>query len=71
MTNLDKFWKALLIVKPNTQLTVKGDINSEEDFNNNIKWNTGVDENNRAITTTTNPHSEITWTKVKQEMDKL
>ena len=71
MTNLDKFWTAILIVKPNTQLTVKGDITSEEDFNNNIKWNIGVDENNRAITTTTNPHSEITYAKVKEEIDKL
>jgi hypothetical protein len=71
MTNIEKFWTAILTVKPNTQLTVNGDINSEEDFNNNILWNTGVDENNRAITTTTNPHSEITWTAVKAEMDKL
>jgi len=71
MTNIEKFWKAILIVKPNTQLTIKGDITSEEDFDNNILWNTGVDENNRAITTTVNPHSEITWTKVKEEMDKL
>jgi len=71
MTNIEKFWKAILIVKPNTQLTVHGDITSEEDFNNNIKWSTGVAENGIAITTTINPHSEITWTAVKAEMDKL
>ena len=71
MTNIEKFWTAILTVKPNTQLSVRGDITSEEDFNNNIKWNTGVDENNKAITTTVNPHSEITWTAVKAEMDKL
>ena len=71
MTNLEKFWKAVLIVKPNTQLTVRGDVTSEEEFNNNIEWNTGVDENGRAITTNTCPHSELTWTKVKEEMDKL
>ena len=47
-----------------------GDIETEEDFNN-IEWVTGADENGDAITTTTNPHSELTWTKVKAEMDKL
>ena len=37
---------------------------------NTINWITG-DNNGTAITTKTNPHSEITWTKVKAEMDKL
>ena len=46
-------------------------IYNEEDFNNKITWNTGVDESGTAITTETCPHSEITWTKVKAEMDKL
>tara|TARA_R100000951_G_C2547896_1_gene151506 strand:- start:35 stop:250 length:216 start_codon:yes stop_codon:yes gene_type:complete len=71
MTNIEKFWTAILTVKPNTQLTVNGDITSEEDFNNNILWNTGVDENNRAITTTVNPHSEITYAKIVEEINKL
>ena len=47
-----------------------GNIDSESDFNN-IEWVTSADENGDAITTTTNPHSELTWTKVKEEMDKL
>ena len=38
---------------------------------NKIEWTTGVDEIGSTIFTTTNPHSEITWTKVKEEMDKL
>ena len=71
MTNIEKFWTAILTVKPNTQLTVNGDINSEEDFNNNILWNTGVDENNRAISTNTCPHLELTWDKISEEMSKL
>ena len=70
MTNIKKFWTAILTVKPNTQLTVNGDITSQDDFDNNILWNTGV-ENGNAIQSKTNPHSEITWTKVKAEMDKL
>ena len=41
-----------------------------DDFINNIKWNTGVDGDN-AIVSSTCPHSEITWAKVKEEMDKL
>jgi|TARA_B100000287_G_C20483694_1_gene722167 hypothetical protein len=71
MTDLEKFWTALNTLKSGVQCTVYGDILSESDYNNNIHWNTGVDENGLAITTTTNPHSEITWTKLKTEMDKL
>jgi len=73
MTNLDKFWKAIMIVKANVELTVNGDITSQEDFNNNIIWTTGttIKNGDTATTTTINPHSEITWTAVKAEMDKL
>ena len=70
MINIKKFWKAILILKSNVELTVNGDVTSQDDFDNNILWNTGV-ENEQAITSTTNPHSEITWTIVKAEMDKL
>jgi len=71
MTDLEKFWTALNIVRANTQCIVIGDILTEDDFNNNIQWNTGVDSSGTAITTDTCPHSEITWTKLKEEMDKL
>lgn len=70
MINIKKFWKAILILKSNVELTVNGDVTSKEDFDNNILWNTGV-ENENAIQSKTNPHSEITWTAVKAEMDKL
>jgi len=70
MTNLEKFWKAIMIVKANVELTVNGDITSQEDFDNNIMWNTGVNGDS-AIQSSTNPHSDITYTKVKAEMDKL
>jgi len=70
MTNLEKFWKAIMTVKANVELTVNGDITSQEDFDNNIMWNTGVN-GDRAIQSSTNPHSDITYTKVKEEMDKL
>jgi hypothetical protein len=70
MNNIDKFYKALFILKPNVEATVSGEINTEEDFNK-VEWTTGEDSGGSAITTTTNPHSEITWTAVKAEMDKL
>jgi len=67
----EKFWTAIKILKSDVECSVSGDIQTEEDFNSNIKWNTGVEKNGKAIVTTTNPHSEITWTLVKAEMDKL
>tara|TARA_R100001463_G_scaffold25851_2_gene60968 strand:+ start:463 stop:672 length:210 start_codon:yes stop_codon:yes gene_type:complete len=67
---INKFITAVNILKPNTELVYGGDITNEEEFNK-VMWVTGKDENNQAITTTTNPHSELTWTKVKAEMDKL
>ena len=57
-------------IKPTAQFIFTGNIDSESDFNK-IEWVTGADENGDAITTTTNPHSELTWTAVKEEMDKL
>ena len=70
MTNIEKFWKALFIIKLEVECTIYGDVNSQEDFNK-IQWNNGVDKDSNLITTTTCPHSELTWTKVKEEMDKL
>jgi len=57
-------------IKPSAQFIIRGNVDSESDFNK-IEWVTGADEYGDAITTTTNPHAELTWTKVKEEMDKL
>tara|TARA_R100000081_G_C4655287_1_gene84830 strand:+ start:279 stop:491 length:213 start_codon:yes stop_codon:yes gene_type:complete len=70
MDNIIKFYTALAVLKANTECSFSGEINSEDDFNN-IEWKTGVDANGVTISTTTCPHSEITWTKLKTEMDKL
>jgi len=70
MTNNEKFWKAIFILKPNVELTFFGQIINEEDFNK-INWKTGEDENGIALSTTTNPHSELSWSAVKTEIDKL
>jgi hypothetical protein len=64
-----KIIKALRTLKSDAEYVITGSVATEEDFNN-IDWVTG-ENNGQAITTKTNPHSEITWTKVKEEMDKL
>ena len=57
-------------LKTSAQFIIRGNIDNESDFNN-IEWVISEDEYGDAITTKTNPHSELTWTKVKEEMDKL
>ena len=37
MTNIQKFWKALFILKSGVECSVKGDVTTEEEFNN-IEW---------------------------------
>lgn len=69
MDSLQKFGKAVQTLKPNVEFAAYDKIETEEDFNK-VKWVIG-EENKVAITTTTNPHSELTWTAVKAEMDKL
>ena len=69
--NISKVVKAILILKSNAEFSfVLDEITTEEHFNQ-IRWKTGEDSNGMSIDTTTCPHSEITWTKVKAEMDKL
>ena len=70
MDNISKFFKAVNTLKSNVGLSFFGEITSESDFNK-IDWVTGEDSNGIAITTKTDPHSELTWTAVKAEMDKL
>jgi hypothetical protein len=70
--DINKFSTAINNLKANVEWTYNANnqLNSEEEFNK-ILWNTGVDSNGSAIQSTTNPHSELTWTAVKAEMDKL
>jgi len=69
MDSLQKFGKAVQTLKPNVEFVAYDKMETEEDFNK-VKWVIG-EENKVAITTTTNPHSEITWKLLKAEMDKL
>ena len=67
-----KFQTAITNLKPNTKYVIVNKApETEEEFNSNIEWVTGVTDTNTAILTKTNPHSELTWTAVKAEMDKL
>jgi len=70
MDNSQKFLSAVRTLKANVEFITHEDITSQTKFNN-VSWVTGTDKNGSAITTTSCPHSELTWTKVKEEMDKL
>ena len=74
MEILEKLDKAITTLKSDAEYVFNYDkdnvIVNEETFNT-IKWKTGEDENEFAILTDTNPHSELSWTAVKAEMDKL
>tara|TARA_R100000353_G_C6444057_1_gene179420 strand:- start:10 stop:216 length:207 start_codon:yes stop_codon:yes gene_type:complete len=65
-----KFLTAVRNIRPETYLSFVGEIETEEDYKK-VNWSTGIDENGFSITTNTCPHSELTWTAVKAEMDKL
>ena len=70
--DLEKFRIAVETLKPNATFSLNYNKETEmsEALFDIIDWVTG-DDNGTAITTTTNPHSEITWAAVKAEMDKL
>jgi hypothetical protein len=70
--DLEKFRIAVETLKANAtfSLNYTNETEMSEALFNTINWITGED-NGTAITTKTNPHSEITWAAVKAEMDKL
>ena len=55
MTNSEKFFTAVLTLKPNTQFSLYGEIENENYFNNNVTWNTGVDGEKAVTTKINNP----------------
>ena len=64
MIDLDKLFIAIENLKPNTPLRFDGSLVNENTFAK-IQWD--ID----GTFTTVNPYTELTWTKVKEEMDKL
>ena len=73
ITDLEKFRIAVETLKSNATFTLNytNETEMSETLFNNIEWVTGEDSNKTAITTKTNPYSELSWTAVKAEMDKL
>ena len=75
MTHADltnKFHTAIKNIKADAKYVVSTKTpETEEEYNSNVKWVTGKTETDTAILSDTNPHSELTWTAVKEEMDKL
>jgi len=71
--DIEKFRKAVVTLKSSATfiLDYGNDTTMTETLFNKVRWITGESSDGTAIETTTNPHSEITWTKVKAEMDKL
>ena len=65
----DKFFIAVKTLNANANYTYQGNPPTTEEEYNNVNWITGVDEQEKNVFG--NPPSEITWTKVKEEMDKL
>lgn len=70
MDNIKKFVTAVRNLRADTEMAFNGEVTTEEEFNQ-VKWKTGEDSDGGMISTTTCPHSEITWTAVKAEMDNL
>ena len=68
--NLLKFNHAVQNLDPDAGVVVYSDDMNEEIFNTKTKWQVGL-ENGVAILSETNPNSELTWEKIKEEMDKL
>jgi hypothetical protein len=66
-----KFWKAIDNLKKGTEYTFSGDVPTTEELFNQVDWKTGEYENQQAITTKVNPHSELTWSKVDTEIKRL
>ena len=72
MTEAEKLHQAIRTLKADAQFMVEGGIpTNETEYNQFMKWVSGADEWNRALFYETNPHSELSWTAVKEEMDKL
>ena len=71
MDSILKFNKAIANLKPFTEYAFHGPAPTTEELFNQVLWVTGVAENDTSITTTVNPHTELTWTKVNNEMTRL
>ena len=72
MSTIQKVGQALTVLGIN-DFVIRADtlIDTEEKFNNAFRKITGKDENENAIEETDPSKFGVTWTQVKEEMDKL
>ena len=61
-----KFWKAIDNLKKGTEYKFSGDVPLTEELFNKINW-----KKDDGTFTTTNPHSELTLSKVDTEIKRL
>ena len=61
-----KFWKAIDNLKKGTEYKFTGDVPLTEELFNKINW-----KKDDETFTTSNPHSELTWSKVDTEIKRL
>ena len=66
-----KFAKAISTLKDGTEYFYSGDVPTNAEEYEKINWKTGEDAGGSMISTTTNPHSELTWSKVSTKMTEL
>ena len=61
-----KFWKAIDNLKKGTEYKFTGDVPLTEELFNKINW-----KKDDGTFTTSNSHSELTWSKVNTEIKRL
>ena len=66
-----KFHKAISELKDSAEFSFSGTIPTNAEEYKKVKWKSGVDADGITIDTTTNPHSELTWSAVNAEMTRL
>ena len=72
MDDLQKFTDSIANLKLNAGYTYTGDFPMTEEKYATVKWETGVEaDGETAITTTVNPHPELTWSAGDAEMARL
>ena len=72
MDDSQKFTDAITNIKPAAGFAYTGDFPMTEEKYATVEWVTGVEADGQtAVTTTVNPHPELTWSAVNAEMDRL
>ena len=72
MNDIQKFFDAIKVINADAKCEVRNSIpQNQSEFETNLKWISGADSFGLVIWHDTNPYSEITYAKVKEEYDKL